>query len=128
MFLGAEVPGSERATFIQYGFDAKLGIEGKDVKLVQAGENDYVISIPEFIFIGHTNESFKLVTEDNGVLSWVTPEIDTAEMISGILNDGDKDKYVASNVETLKDQARAFYAGIVAGIDPAITVRVEFRQ
>ena len=31
-FLGVEVPGSERATFLQYAFRAKLGVDGKDVR------------------------------------------------------------------------------------------------
>lgn len=32
-FLGVEVPGSGRASFIQYAFTAKLGIDGADVRI-----------------------------------------------------------------------------------------------
>ena len=125
--LGIEVPGSERALFLQYSFNAKLGIEGKDVRIRQTGENEYLVSVPGFVFIGHSNEEFKLAAENNGVLSWVTAEIDPVEMINSILDDEAKARYVSSNEEVLRDQAKAFYAGIVRGIDPTIAVRFEFR-
>ena len=126
-FLGVDVPGSGRASFVQYAFNAKLGIEGKDVTIVQTGESDLLVSIPKFIFIGHDNESFRTVVEDNGALSWVTPEIDTVEMINTILNDDAQDQYIDSNQEILEDQARVFYTAIVTSIDPTIALRFEFR-
>lgn len=126
-FLGVDVPGSGRASFVQYAFNAKLGIEGNDVKIVQTGESDLLVSIPKFIFIGHDNESFRTVVEDNGALSWVTPEIDTVEMINTILNDDAQDQYIDSNQEILEDQARVFYTAIVTSIDPTIAIRFEFR-
>lgn len=126
-FLGVDVPGSGRATFVQYGFNAKLGIDGGDVRIEQAGEGDLVISIPEFIFIGHDDESFRTVVEDNGVLSWVTPQIDAVEMIDDILDGDAQGQYVDANRETLEDQAEVFYRSVVAGIDPTIDVTFEFR-
>ncbi|WP_345751231.1 hypothetical protein [Microbacterium rhizophilus] len=80
-FLGVETPGSERASFVQYSFNAKLGVDGADVTIEQTGEDAYRIAIPEFVFIGHDDEHFELITEDNGILSWVTPEIDQLEMV-----------------------------------------------
>ncbi|UZN03583.1 hypothetical protein [Cellulomonas sp. S1-8] len=126
-FLGMDVPGSGRSSFVQYGFNAKLGIEGGDVRIVQTGEDELLISIPEFIFIGHDDESFRTVVEDNGVLSWVTPEIDVVEMINTILDEDAQGEYVEENTEILEDQARVFYTSIVAGIDPTITLSFEFR-
>jgi hypothetical protein len=122
------IPGSERASFLQYSFNAKLGVEGKDVQIAPKGEKGLLISIPRFIFIGHSNESFQTVVETNGVLSFTTPEIDTAEVITNVLNDGAKSKYIASNDEILRDQAKAFYTGIINAIDPTITVEFEFSQ
>ncbi|HSK32341.1 MAG TPA: hypothetical protein VK903_02540, partial [Propionicimonas sp.] len=87
-----------------------------------------LISIPRFIFIGHSNESFQTVVETNGVLSFTTPEIDTAEVITNVLNDEAKSQYIASNNELLRDQAKAFYTGIINAIDPTITVEFEFSQ
>lgn len=127
-FLGMDIPGSERASFVQYAFNAKLGIEGKDVEVIKTGETDYLVFIPEFIFIGHDDESFRLIAEKNGVLSGVTPKIDAVEVINNILNDDAQDQYIESNKKTLEDQAKVFYASIIAGIDPTSTIRFEFRQ
>lgn len=126
-FLGVDVPGSDRVSLLQYGFNAKLGVEGKDVQIVENGENAYTVTVPEFIFIGHSNESFRLVAQDNGVLSFVTPEIDDVEMINTILNGDAQVQYIESNQEILRDQAKAFYAGIIHSVDPTIEVSFEFR-
>lgn len=126
-FLGMDVPGSGRASFVQYSFNAKLGIEGEDVSIRETGEGEYLVSIPEFVFIGHDDETFETVVEDNGALSFVTPEIDTVEMINSILDDDAQDGYVDANEEVLRDQARLFYSAIVASIDPSITLTFEFR-
>ena len=39
-----ELPGSERALLLRYEYDAKFGIEGKDVKISTIGDNAYLIS------------------------------------------------------------------------------------
>lgn len=124
---GVPIPGSERVSFLQYSFNAKLGIEGKDVDITQT-EDGLRISIPRFIFIGHSNEKFETVVETNGVLSFTTPEIDTAQVITTILNDEAQTKYIASNDAILRDQAKAFYSGIVKGVDPTIQITFEFSQ
>ena len=126
-FLGVDIPGSGRASFIQYGFNAKLGIEGSDVTIARTGENGLTISIPEFVFIGHDDETFRTVVEDNGALSFVTPEIDTAEMINEILSHDAQDEYIEANQEVLEDQARVFYTAIVTSIDPTMDITFEFR-
>lgn len=126
--FGMDIPGSERASFIQYDFDAKLGIDGQEVKIEQTGEDSFLVSIPEFIFIGHDDVSFKLAAVNNDVLSWTTPEIDTVEMINNVLNDDTKKQYIDSNEEVLRDQAKAFYTGIITSIDSTIVVEFEFRH
>ncbi|WP_162799467.1 DUF4230 domain-containing protein [Nocardioides sp. 616] len=123
---GLDIPFSERVSFLEYGFDAKLGIDGQDVKIEQSGEDEYVVTIPEFEFLGHDNESFRVVVEDEGSLSWTTPEIDTAQVITEILNDEAQQEYVDRNLEILRDQAQVFYTGIIKGIDPDLTVTFEF--
>lgn len=125
---GFAVPGTERATFLQYGFTAKLGIEGKDVRIEQTGEGKFRVTIPEFIFIGHDQATFKLATEKNGALSFVTPEIDEVEMINEILNDKEKAKYIESNESMLRDQATAFYKGIITGVDPNVELEFKFQR
>ena len=127
-FLGVEVPGSERASFVQYSFNAKLGIDGRDVRIVPSGEKKYRISIPEYIFIGHSNEDFRLVAENNGALSFITPENDPVEMINNILSEDTQAEYIANNEEILREQAVMFYSGIITGIDPEISITYDFRQ
>lgn len=125
-FQGIDIPGSERASFIQYSFSAKLGIEGKSVKIAQVAASEYLVSVPKFVFIGHSDVDFRLVIESSGVVSWVTPKIDTVEMVNAILNDGSKDQYIIANSDILKDQAKSFYGGIVSSIDPSISLKFEF--
>jgi len=117
-FLGVDIPGSARASFLQYNFNAKLGVEGEDVTIERTDDNTYRLSIPEFIFIGHDNVSFRMAAEDNGVLSWITPKIDTVDTINQILNDEAQARYVAEHREVLQDQATAFYSGIIRSVDP----------
>ena len=124
--LGWGVPGTTRTAFLQYEFDAKLGIEGGDVQIEQRGEDAFVVTIPEFIFIGHDDVSFKLAAVDGGLLSWTTPEIDNVETINRILNDEARQQYIDSNQDMLKEQARNFYTGVIASIDPTLEVAFEF--
>lgn len=125
--LGVHIPGSERTSFIEYSFNAKLGIEGGDVEISQTGENKYLVSVPEFTFIGLDNQNVRFITEDNGILSWLTPEIDRVGMVNSILSVDAKNGYIDSNREILQDQASSFYTGIIASIDPAIDVEFSFR-
>ena len=41
-FFNMEIPGTERARFIQYTFDAKLGFEGKDVVIKKTDGNTLI--------------------------------------------------------------------------------------
>ncbi|TRY16719.1 hypothetical protein FOJ82_15120 [Tessaracoccus rhinocerotis] len=126
--FGVAVPGSTRTMFLQYSFNAKLGLNGEDVVIEQTGEDGLLITIPEFEFIGHSDEEFRLVTEDNGVTSFVTPEIDPITMINEILNDDAKDQHVEDNDDILTSQAEAFYTGIVSSIDPELDVEFAYAQ
>ena len=104
--FGKCVPGSTEKVFLQYNFDAKLGIDGAEVRVTKTGKNAYLVSVPEFSFIGYDEPTFKVATEDGGVLSWITPDIDKVEMVNKILNDDAQTEYVASNEEILEDQTK----------------------
>lgn len=125
-FFGVPVPGSERATFLRYSFDAKLGIEGKDVEIDQRGENSFLVTVPEFIFVGIDNHDYDVAVESNGILSWTTAEIDELEMVNNVLNDEVKAAHIESNIDALKDQARRFYSGIIESIDPDVDLEFQF--
>lgn len=125
-WFGKRIPGLGRTEFVQYNYRAKLGIEGGDVTIEQAGDNQYLISVPEFIFIGYDNVEFKTAVKKNGVLSWLTPEIDTADTITKILSDGAKAEQIDVNHDLLREQATAFYTGIINGIDDEIELEFTF--
>lgn len=126
--LGLDVPWSERTSYIKYAFDAKLGIDGEDVAIDKVADDSFVITIPEFIFIGHDNEDFDLIVENNGVLSLITPEIDEVRAVSDILDDGVRQERLDANEKLLQEQAATFYRGIVAGVAPEATVEFRFEK
>lgn len=121
------IPGSTEKVFLQYNFTAKLGIDGAEVKVTKTGKSAYLISVPEFSFIGYEEPTFKIATEDGGVLDWITPDIDKVEMINKILNDDAQTEYVASYEELLEDQTKVFYDSLVTSIDPDAVTTFEFR-
>lgn len=123
---GEVLPGSERKMLLQYSFTAKIGIEGNDVDIVKVAEDHFIVSIPEFVFIGHDDEHFESAIESNGVLSWVTEEIDPITAVNNILGDENKQEYLEQHAESLQEQARAFYEGLVLSIDPGVVVEFEF--
>ncbi len=123
---GVPLPASGRLVYIEYEFDAKLGIDGAAVIITQDGESAYTVSIPEFIFIGHSNEHFSDPIENNGILSWLTKEISQTEMVNNILSAEKKDEYVANSLQVLKDQSTAFYGSIIRSVDADATLTFEF--
>ncbi|MDO5513398.1 hypothetical protein [Corynebacterium sp.] len=125
--LGWDVPGTARTNFLQYSYQAKLGLEGSAVRIEKTGEDRFLITVPEFIFIGYTEPTFETVLEDGQILSFVSPDIDTAAIITEILGDHEKREHITANRSLLQDQTRAFYRGIVAGIDEQARVEFAFR-
>ena len=117
-FFNMEIPGTERARFIQYTFDAKLGFEGKDVSIKETGKNTFDVEIPEFKFIGYDHPEYRMIVEQNGALSFGTQQIDSLDMINNILTEKTKQEYVDSNRDLLEEQAKSFYASIVMGVNP----------
>lgn len=127
-FFSMEIPGSERAQFIQYTFDAKLGFEGKDVVIKEAGDNTFDVAIPEFKFIGYDHPEYRIVVEQNGALSFGTQQIDTLDMVNNILTDKAKKEYVDSNRDILEEQAKSFYTSIVQNVSPDTKLNFIFKQ
>lgn len=125
--FGNEVPFSEKTVFLQYNFHAKLGIDGAQVKVTKTGNGAYLISVPEFKFIGYDEPTFKLAVEDDGVLSWGTPDIDQLEMVNEILNDDAQAEHIDANEELLQEQTEIFYDRLITSIDPGSRTAYEFR-
>lgn len=121
-FFGQKIPGSEKTKFVEYSFYAKLGVDGKAVKIEKTGAGEYLVSVPKFIFIGHDQPTFSEIDANSGLLSSLAGDIDTSEMINEILNDQTKLDYLEENEQVLKDQVEAFYRGIAASIDPTVSL------
>ncbi|MFB9308620.1 hypothetical protein BJY17_001913 [Agromyces hippuratus] len=120
------LPGTERSVLVRYEYDAKFGIEGKDVEIVQTGDHSYRMSIPEFIYLGYANPDLSVAKEENGALSWTTPEIDTTAAFEEILSEQAVDAHIDGFRSVLEAQAETFYTRIVEAIDPTVTLEFEF--
>lgn len=123
-----ELPGSRRVMLVRYDFDAKLGIEGKDVAIESTGDGAYLITIPTFIFLGHDDPHISVASENGGVLSWVTPQIDKFKVAEAVLSDETLAETIDGARPVLEEQAETFYSNIIHAIDPSITLTFEFAQ
>lgn len=126
--FGKSIPGTGKKVFLQYNFHAKLGINGAQVKVTKTGENAYLISVPQFIFIGYDEPTFKVAVEDGSALSWATADIDKVAMVNEILNDDARQTYIASNENLLAEQTKTFYDSLITSIDPDFVTTFEFRS
>ncbi len=122
------LPGTERSILVRYEYDAKFGIEGKDVEIVQTGDNSYRITIPEFIYLGYSDPDLSVADEENGILSWTTPEIDTSEIFEELLSSQVVSEHIDGFRSVLEEQAKTFYTKIVTAIDPDIVLEFTFAE
>lgn len=120
------LPRSVRTNILQYSFNAKLGIDGRDVSIREISEDQFRVTIPEFKTIGFSEPKFKTVHRSDGVLSFVTEDIDTAAAVTEILNDETRQEHIDSNRDLLQDQARLFYSDLIRAIDEDVTLQFEF--
>ena len=123
-----DIPLSDRTTFLRWEFDAKFGIEGKEVGIEPLGDKSYSITIPEFLFLGYDDPEFSVATEANGILSWTTPAIDTLQATEELLTDEAVAEHIAGFTPLLEEQAVRFYTRIVSSIEPDATIQFEFAQ
>lgn len=124
--FGQTVPGSGETVYIEYTFDAKLGLDGEQVEVRRPAANTYVVSVPDFMFIGYDEPTFEVAVEDNGVLSWVTPDVDQLDMVNDVFDGDVRDDYLESQQTALQDQTKVFYDSLITGIDPDATITYEF--
>jgi len=128
-FLGLgmfNIPGTERVLLMRYEYDAKYGIEGKDVSIEKIGDQAYRVSIPKFVYLGYANPDIEVASENNGILSWTTPEIDKGEVIEQILTDNAIAEHIDNIRPVLEEQAKSFYSNIITAIDPDLTLEFTF--
>lgn len=123
-----DIPLSDRTSFIRFDFDAKFGIEGKDVEIETLGNETYRITIPAFEFLGYDDSEFSIATESGGLLSWTTPPIDTMEATEELLTDEAVAEHIEGFRPLLEEQAVTFYTRIVSSIQPGATLEFEFTE
>ncbi|MBS1905486.1 MAG: hypothetical protein JST33_02730 [Actinobacteria bacterium] len=122
-----DIPLSDRTTFLRYDYDAKYGIEGKDVRIRKLGDKSYEISIPTFKFLGYGPDPiFRVATESNGILSWTTPQIDTLKASKELLTEAAAAKHIDGVRPLLEIQAQKFYTRIVSSIEPDAKLSFDF--
>lgn len=124
--FGYKVPGTSKVLYLQYNYNAALGIDGKDVEIVKQGGHSYRLKIPSFKLLGHSDIRFQKAVEKNGLISWATPEVDVTKLVTEVLSEPAKDKLIADNKEILQEQARDFYLGIIQSADPQASVKLDF--
>jgi hypothetical protein len=124
--FGKCVPGTSDKVFLQYTFTGKLGIDGAAVDITESGPDTYAISVPAFEFIGYSEPTFEVAVTDDGVLSFVTEDIDQAEMITKILGSQAQQQHLEDNKDLLQEQAKVFYDNIIRSVSPDATITYEF--
>lgn len=126
IFPGWKLDGNERTTFVQYEFDAKLGIDGSAVTITPDGDGGYAVVIPEFRYLGNDEPHFEDPIEGGGPLTWLTEGNDTADIENDILSGRNADEYVSQSEEVLRVQAEAFYTSIIRAVAPRVAVAFTF--
>ena len=126
--FGKSIPGTAERLFVQYSFKAKLGLDGSEVKVTTAAPGRYLITVPEFTFLGYDKLKFEVAVEDNDVLSWVTPDIDQMQMATKILNGEARRQYIVDNDDLLREQTKVFYDSLVKSVDPDAVTEFRFRS
>jgi len=124
--FGKCVPGTSDKVFLQYTFTGKLGFDGAGVEVTEAGPGSYTISVPAFEFIGYSEPKFEVAVTDDGVLSFVTEDIDQAGMITKILGEEAQQKHLDDNEELLREQTKVFYDNIILSVAPDAKITYEY--
>jgi len=122
--FGRNIFGSSSTAYIKGTFTAKLGFDGRDVKVREIRKDTYEVYIPEFKVIGTTNSHFEQVIERNGVLSFLTPDVDILEAVNGAKSEDTLSEYIEQNQRWLEDAAENYFNNLVGRFDTDI--RLEF--
>lgn len=123
-----KMPGTERKSMLVWKFDAKLGLDGRKVTVVEKEESSFLVTIPEFTFIGHEVYPFESVIEQNGALSWMTEPIEDTDMVNSVLGSEKMREYLEQYDAQLQEQARTFYTKLVFSIEPEAVLEFKFQE
>ena len=96
------------------------------MKIERTGPESLRVTIPESKFIGFDNPVFEDALESGNPLSWLAEPAVQTRMVNNILSNENKQMYISQNEEALKEQAKAYYSGIIASVAPEVTLDFEF--
>ncbi len=122
--FGWEIPYSEKKAIIILNYSAKLGIK-QPVSIQENGENSFTIHIPKFEVIGvelDSKEPYTLYSKDNGILSYSTKDVDTAEAATKGLSNKQQKKYLNHYKESLQESAENYYNNLFQSVYPDCTL------
>lgn len=131
LFGGWKVPGTEKNVLILYRYQANLGIDGTKVDIEKTGDHSFTVEVPAFELKGlsFTEQDgegpFKKINTADGLLSFVTADIDESAMHSRIVTD-DGAELINENTDHLRSQAESFFTGIITAVDPDASIDFEF--
>ena len=126
--LGFDIPGTGKVVIVKHGLTAKLGIDGEGGSISKTGENTDRGAMPEVKGIGYSDPAFELAVSNGGILSWAAPDISQTDMVNDVFEDAAQQKYLETNKDLLKDQARVFYNSLITSIDPLAETTFKFQD
>ena len=86
------------------------------------------MTIPNFKILGYNDPEFKTVVDEDGALSFVTAEVDTAEAVTEVFGDKEREKQIEVNRKVLEDQAKNYYTNIVHAIDKGAVLEFTYSK
>lgn len=127
--LNLNFPITQKRALVIVNYMAKFGFN-KPVTITELSENTYRITVPAFVSLGveldETNP-YQLYSMDEGLLSFATEDIDTAEYVSERLSNAEQQTYLAQYQQELKESCERYFASIFEAIDPAITLEFQYQ-
>lgn len=119
-----DFPLLHKARLMQYSMKAKLGVDA--VTIDATGDHTFVVTVPEFIWIGQDDLNIDRVFSDDGVLSAFTEQKSEVDQLNGIVDDALKQKHLEGNDQALRDQAEFYFTKLARSIDPDAELTFEF--
>lgn len=121
-----DFPLLQKARYMQYSMKAKLGVDS--VEVTSTGDHEFVVTVPEFIWIGEEGLHIDRVIGNDGVLSAFTEQLSESEQFNTIVDEELKDKYLADNQQALRDQTEFYFTKLATSIDPDAKVTFTFSE
>ncbi|MBW9093326.1 hypothetical protein JNB62_06495 [Microbacterium jejuense] len=115
-----------KARYMVYSMKAQLGVD--TVTIEATDDHKFIVTVPEFIWIGQDEFKVGDVFSNDGVLSAFTEQDSESEQVTAIINDEVKQKHLAANQELLRDQTEFYFTKLATSIDPDAELTFVFEE